>query len=139
MKLIITEQQEKELIKMLKESEGKEVQQMPVDKKVNKPYTINPDKVLIVKKFLDNNFKKGSIEKIGSNGLREVIPIVSIMSSTGEPLKNLYKEDLLGMMIEQYKSMFLDKTERELFLKQVMEDWFNNKIGVFGTLSVNHL
>ena len=49
-KVIISEQQEKELIKKLNE----EVYQMPVDKKMNKPYTINPDKVLVVKKFIQN-------------------------------------------------------------------------------------
>lgn len=136
-KIIITEEQEKKLINILKEQE---VQQMPVDKKMNKPYCVDPNKVLVVKKFLDNNFqKKGNIEKIGANGLKETIPIASIMASTGEPLKNFYKEDVLDMLIEKFKNMFLDHDERECFLKQVMEDWFNNKIGVHGNLSVNYI
>lgn len=135
-RIIITEAQEQQLIKLLKEDT---VQQMPVDKKMNKPYTIDPQKVMVVKKFLDDNFKKGNIERIGSDGLKEVVPIVSIVSSTGESLKNLYKEDLCDLLIEKFKKMFLDKIERELFMKQVMEDWFNDKINIHGMLSVNHL
>lgn len=135
-KIIITEAQEQQLIRLLKEDT---VQQMPVDKKMNKPYTIDPQKVMVVKKFLDDNFKKGNIERIGSDGLKEVVPIVSIVSSTGESLKNLYKEDLCDLLIEKFKKMFLDKIERELFMKQVMEDWFNDKINIHGMLSVNHL
>ncbi len=135
-RIIITEAQEQQLIRLLKEDT---VQQMPVDKKMNKPYTIDPQKVMVVKKFLDDNFKKGNIERIGSDGLKEVVPIVSIVSSTGESLKNLYKEDLCDLLIEKFKKMFLDKIERELFMKQVMEDWFNDKINIHGMLSVNHL
>lgn len=136
-KIIITESQKNKLFELL--SEETVIQQMPVNKKMNKPYTINPDKVLVVKKFLDNNFKKGNIERIGNNGMIETVPIVSMMSSTGEPLKNLYKEDLCDLLIENFKKMFLDKIERELFMKQIIEDWFNNKISVHGLLSVNHL
>jgi hypothetical protein len=45
-------------------------------------------------------------------------------------------EDLL---IEKFKNMFIDKVERQKFLHQVLDDWFNDKIGMFGNLSVNIL
>ena len=136
-KVIITEEQEKQLINLLKEGE---VQQMPVSKKMNKPYCVDPQKVLVVKSFLDKNFgKKGNIERIGANGLKETIPIASIMASTGEPLKNFYKEDIHDMLIEKFKKMFLDHDERDCFLKQVLDDWFDDKIGVHGNLSVNYV
>lgn len=136
-RVIITEAQEQQLIKILNNEE--EVQQMPVPKTANKPYCIDPDKVKIVRKFLDSNFTKNNLERIGANGMPEKIRIVTMSSSTGEPLKSLYEQDLLDLLIEKYKKMFLDKEERMLFLKQVMNDWFNNKIGVHGTLSVNCL
>ena len=136
-RVIITEAQEQQLIKILNNEE--EVQQMPVPKTANKPYCIDPDKVKIVRKFLDSNFTKNNLERIGANGMPEKIRIVTMSSSTGEPLKSLYEQDLLDLLIEKYKKMFLDKEERMLFLKQVMNDWFNNKIGVHGTLSVNYL
>ena len=136
-RIIITEAQEQKLIEILNNEELPVVQQMPVSKKVNKPYCVDPDKVKVVKSFLDNNFQKNNLERIGANGMPEKVRIVTMFSSTGEPLKNLYDEDLHDLLIEKFKKMFLDSNERSLFLKQVMNDWFDNKIGVHGTLSVN--
>lgn len=136
-RIIITEAQEQKLIEILNNEELPVVQQMPVSKKANKPYCVDPDKVKVVKSFLDNNFQKNNLERIGANGMPEKVRIVTMFSSTGEPLKNLYDEDLHDLLIEKFKKMFLDKNERSLFLKQVMNDWFDNKIGVHGTLSVN--
>ena len=134
-KVIISEQQEKELIKKLNE----EVYQMPVDKKMNKPYTINPDKVLVVKKFLDGNFQKGSAEFIGNNGRLAKVRIISIPDSNGESLRDLTPDNLVDLLIDRFKNMFLDQKERELFMKQVVNDWINDKITVNGILTVNRL
>ena len=134
-KVIISEQQEKELIKKLNE----EVYQMPVDKKMNKPYTINPDKVLVVKKFLDGNFQKGNAEFIGNNGRLAKVRIISIPDSNGESLRDLTPDNLVDLLIDRFKNMFLDQKERELFMKQVVKDWINDKITVNGILTVNRL
>lgn len=134
-KVIISEEQEKNLAKILNE----ETQQIPVPKNTGKPYTIDTDKVLVVRNFLDNNFKKGHLERIGNNGLPESVKIVTMFASNGQALKNLYEEDLYDLLIEKFKNMFTDKLYRELFLKQIMKDWFDDKIGVFGNLSVNRL
>ena len=134
-KFIISETQEKELIKRLNE----EVYQMPVDKKMNTPYCINPEKVLIVKKFLDKTFTPHDYEKIGNNGLPVKIKVVSMNASNGEPLKYMYKDQLHDLLVDRFQNMFLDKNERDLFMKQVIEDWLNGTIGVFGSLSKNKL
>lgn len=134
-KFIISEKQEEELIKRLNE----ETYQMPVDKKMNTPYCINPEKVLIVKKFLDKTFKAHDFEKIGSNGMPIVIKVVSMNAKNGEPLKYMYKNQLHDLLVDRFQNMFLDKIERDLFMKQVIEDWFSGSIGIFGTLSKNKL
>lgn len=134
-KVIITEEQEKKLVKVLKE----DVEKIPVPKNTGKPYTVDPDKVLVVQKFLNNNFTKGKLERIGANGMPEKVRIVTMFASNGEPLKSLYEQDLQDLLIEKFKNMFTDKLCRELFMKQVMNDWFDDKIGPFGTLSVNKL
>lgn len=134
-KVIITEEQEKKLANKLNE----EILQMPVDKKMNKPYCINPDKVLLVKNFLDKNFQRGNMEDIGDNGLPRKTRIAAMMSSGGEVLRNLLDSELQDLLIDKYKNMFLDTVERELFMKQVVDDWFNNKISPIGLLSVNKL
>lgn len=134
-KFIISEEQEKELIRRINE----ETYQMPVDKKMNKPYCINPEKVLIIKKFLDKTFKVHDFEKIGSNGMPIITKVFSMNASNGEPLKYMYKTQLHDLLIDKFQNMFLDKIERDLFMKQVIEDWVNGTIGIFGTLSKNSL
>jgi hypothetical protein len=134
-KLFITEKQEKILAECLNE----EIYQMPVDKKNNKPYTINPEKVLIVKKFLDKGFTPHDFEKIGENGLPIKIKVISMNASNGEVLKYMYQDQLQDLLIDRFQNMFSDKIERELFMGQVIKDWLNKKIGIFGNLSTNRL
>ena len=134
-KVIITEQQEKELVKKLNE----DAYQMPVDKKMNKPYTINPDKVLVVKKFLDDNFQKGNAEFIGNNGRVNKVRIISMPDSNGESLRDLTADNLVDLLIDRFKNMFLDHNERSLFMKQVVKDWMDDKITVNGILTTNRL
>ena len=100
-KFIISEEQEKELIKRLNE----EAYQMPVNKKMNKPYCINPEKVLIVKKFLDKSFSPHDYEKIGASGMPIRIKVVSMNASNGEPLKYMYKDQLHDLRSRKYHSL----------------------------------
>lgn len=134
-KIILTENQEKLLKHLLFEG----IYQMPVDKKMNKPYCVNPEKVLIVKKFLDKSFSPHDYEKIGSNGLPTKIKIFSMNASNGEPLKYMYQDQLQDLLIDKFQNMFTDKIERELFMSQVIKDWVAGKIGIFGGLSTNRL
>jgi hypothetical protein len=134
-KFIISETQENALKTLLKE----EAYKMPVDKKVNKPFCINPEKVLIVKKFLDKGFTAHDYEKIGGNGMPIKIKVVSMNASNGEPLKYMYKDQLHDLLIDKFQNMFLDAVERSAFMGQVIEDWLANKIGIFGNLSTNRL
>ena len=103
------------------------------------PYVVNPEKVLLVKKYLDSTFKKGQIENIGADGFPAKVRIAGMMSSNGDILMNIGETQLEDLLIEKFKSMFIDKVERQKFIHQVMDDWFNDKIGVFGNLSVNLL
>ena len=134
---IINEKQEKELIRILKEE--KDVQQMPVDKKMNKPYCINPEQVLIVKKHLDKNFKKGKYSKIGPNGRPEIVDVAAMHDGLGNILKYMYKDQLKDYLIDYFQKMFSNDEESNLFFDTVMDRWFKNKINVFGMMDVNHL
>lgn len=136
-KFIISEKQEKELIRILNEED--EVQQMPVDKKMNKPYCIDPNKVLIVKKHLDKNFKKAKYSKIGSNGRPEIVDVVGMSDGLGNILKYMYRDQLKDYLLDYYQKMFSDENESNLFFDKVIDSWFKNKIGIFGMLDVNHL
>lgn len=103
------------------------------------PYIINPENVLLVKKYLDTNFKKGQIENVGPDGFPAKVRIAGMMTSNGDILMNIGETQLEDLLTEKFKNMFIDKLERQKFLHQVLQDWFNDKIGMFGNLSVNIL
>lgn len=131
--IIITESQEQAILNYLKQEET------PQTKK-GKPYVVNPDKVLLIKRFLDTNFQKNTEDCIGFNSLPYKSTIINVMSTDGSILrKNIRIEELNDIVIDKFKNMFLDKEERRLFINQVITDWLNDKIGIFGTLSVNSL
>lgn len=132
-KLIITEEQVHALSNIIRQNN-----QEKLPEKAG-PYVVNPENVLLVKKYLDTNFKKGHIENIGPDGFPAKVNIVGMMSSNGDILQNLGEMQLEDLLIEKFKNMFTDKTERQKFLHQVLQDWFNDKIGMFGNLSVNIL
>ena len=113
--------------------------QDPPMKKANKPYTIDPEKVKVVKSFLDKRFQRGSVENIGNNGLPVTVRIVGMLGDGGDVMRNLYMEQLHDLLVDRFQNMFSDHDERDLFMKRVMEDWYDNKIGVHGNLSVNSL
>lgn len=138
MKLILNERQFQKYIKHLVKEENT-VQQMPVPKKVNKPYCINPDNVLTLKRFLDNGFQRAHWDRIGDDGMPQRENIVTMLSVDKQPLKNMYLTQLRDLLSDKFQKMVTDDTVRDTFMMQVVNDWFNNKIGTFGTLSVNHL
>lgn len=134
-KLIITKEQAKYICKKLL----KEEIELPTPSEASKPYFISPEKVLIVKRFLDQNFTKGNYEIVGSNGFPQKQKIVGMKSSDGQVLKNMYLDQLKDLLVDKFQNMFVDEEERSTFMDKVLNDWFDDKIGVFGTLSVNHL
>lgn len=131
--IIITEEQVKALSNIVGSNKSIEMPEK------TKPYCINPENVLLVKKYLDTNFKRGEIENIGPDGFPAKVRIAGMMSSNGDILQNIGEMQLEDLLIERFKNMFIDKVERQKFLHQVMDDWFNDKIGMFGNLSVNVL
>jgi hypothetical protein len=118
-KIILTEKQEQQLLEFLI---------------LEKTYPINPNKVLIVKKYLDKNFKKGTLSEFGSNGLPTNTPVVGVLSNS-KVVKNLTAEQLFDILEDEFRGMFSDKIERSKFLTQVIKDWYYNKITKDGLLS----
>ena len=62
-----------------------------------------------------------------------------MISSNGDVLQNMFDTQLEDLLVDKFKNMFLNTVERQKFLHQVMDDWFNDRIGMFGNLSVNIL
>lgn len=125
--LLINEEQEKYLADyMIAESTGEF-------------FNVNPDKVLLVKRFLDSNFQKGTEEVLGNDGFAHKDFVIKMVDSQGNELKSMKPFELVELLEEKFKTMFFNRVERKSFLTQVAKDWINNKISPEGLLSVNKI
>lgn len=95
-------------------------------------------KVLIVKKYLDDTFRRTSSDDI-VDGYPKKITSVALIGTNGEALKVLEMSELLSMLEDKFIEMILDKEDRRKFLKAVIKDWYNNAITPEGLLTVNVL
>ena len=121
MKLIITEKQEQFLIGTLLNEE--------------KTYPVEPDKVLVVKKYLDKNFIRGNYSNINANGDIENSPVAGMKNQkTGKVEVNLYKSQVFDKIEAEFKNIYEDKVKRTKFLKTVLDYWFKDKITPQGLL-----
>ena len=107
--------------------------------KEEKRYPINPQQVLIVKEFLDNTFERGLMDSLDNSGMPCQIQIAIMKAPSGQELKKMFRQDLEDLLNEKYKAMFSNEEQRVKFLKQVVSDWYDDKIGTYGNLSKNYV
>lgn len=106
---------------------------------ISEAFYPNVDKVLFIKDYIDKNFKKQSLDDIDTNGYPCSTPSVVMMSKSGQPMKTMEMKEFLLFLDDKFHSMISDESDRKKFLKQVITDWYNNKISKNGLLSVNRL
>lgn len=97
---------------------------------------VDTNKVLVVKKYLDDNFVRGNIPTIDNSGYPKSLLIVGMKGTDGKVAKNMTAEQLLELLIDRFQKIYTDKDKRRRFLRQVMKDWYNKKITKEGLLSV---
>ena len=98
---------------------------------------VDPKKVLVVKKFLDNNFVRAAVPTIGNDGYSKTLLIVGMKGTDGQVIRNMYAQQLFDLLQDKFKNIYLDKQKRDNFLKRIMKDWYNKKITKDGLLSTN--
>ena len=106
---------------------------------ISEAFYPNVDKVLFIKDYIDKNFKKQSLDDIDTNGYPCSTPSVVMMSKSGQPIKTMEMKEFLLFLDDKFHNMISDESDRKKFLKQVITDWYNNKISKNGLLSVNRL
>ena len=110
MELIITEQQEQLIInKMLSEA------------------TEYEDKVLAVKKYLDANFQRGNIDKMGDDGMPAKEELAVMLTKDKKPVRTMTDVQLFYLLQSRFKNI-LQGEERDKFLKKVLKAWYWKKI-----------
>lgn len=100
-------------------------------------YSVEPSKVLAVKKYLDETFVRGSMPIIGEDGYPKTLYIVGMKGTDGKVLKNMTAKQLFFLLQDKFNKIYQESKQRDRFLKQVMKDWYNRKITKEGLLSVN--
>lgn len=94
------------------------------------------DKVDLVKRFLDKNFVRASMEETGSDGLKKNIGVFVMRSTNGLPSDTtLYKSDVMDILLHNFPNIIGDSVSNKEFLNQVIKDWYDNKITPSGSLT----
>ena len=102
-----------------------------------KKYPVEPNKVKIVVKFLDDNFLKAGIPTIGEDGYPKTFPIVVLKGTDGQPVKKMTDSQLYEMLKDKFGKMYSDAERVNKFLKQIIKDWYYGKVSKEGMLTIN--
>lgn len=112
------------------------IEQSIIDSLLTEAFNPSAEKVLIIKDYLDKNFNKNKIDDIDSNGYPTKVNIFNMVSN-GQNIKTLQPDEMLSLLDDKFSKIINDNNDRRKFLKQVLIDWYSNKISDNGLLSVN--
>lgn len=105
---------------------------------VSESFVPSVEQTLIVKDYLDKNFQKQTMDDIDANGYPKKIP-VAVMVSGGQGLKTFQMEELLLLLMDKFSRMIGNESDLRAFLKQIVKDWFLNRINRTGIMSKSFL
>jgi hypothetical protein len=55
----------------------------------------------------------------------------------GNPIRNMNAEQLFYLLQDKFKNIYADTNKRDILLKQIIKDWYKDKISKHGMLTVN--
>jgi hypothetical protein len=94
------------------------------------------DKVLLVKKYLDDNYMRATFEKQGDDGSIKTMGIFVQLNDKHLPTDSrLMADGVFDILQNKFVKILGDKGERDRFLIQVIKDWYDNRISKEGCLS----
>ena len=94
------------------------------------------DKVNIIKKYLDNNFIKADYDSMDDNGDMKSNSLVIMKDTKQQPTQHrMTLEQLFEKLKYKYQNIITNKEERDKFLWQLVNDWYNNRISKNGNLT----
>lgn len=107
-------------------------------KRLSESYFVEPEKVNIVKKFLDDNFVRGAIPSIGEDGYAKPIWVVGMKVPYSDKVKNMTATQAFYLLQDKFNHIYSDPQQRDKFLKKILVDWFYDRISKHGLLSKNN-
>ena len=94
----------------------------------NKYYTVDTNKVLVIKNFLDKNFKRASMTEFNEDGELNNTPMVGLMDDNGNVIKNMSDRQLFDYLQNKFHNIYGNNIQRDKFIAQVIKDWYYKKI-----------
>ena len=88
------------------------------ERKSMSKWCVDPQKLLLVKRYLDKGFKRANMTGIGDDGYPKDVKIVTMLSSNGTPLRNMTAMQLFYLLQDRFSKMFSDKKHLNNFLWQ---------------------
>ena len=79
------------------------------------------------------------ISSIGEDGYPKTISIVALKGNDGGILKNMNDKQLFYMLQDKFQHLYSDTVRRDNLLKQIIKDWYKNRISKDGILTVNFI
>ena len=80
--------------------------------------------------YLNSNYMRAEYDNNGN------IVGVFVKLSNGKPTqKTVWKQDVLDDLDKEFYNRITDDKERKGFISQLLDDWYNNKISKYGSLS----
>ena len=76
---------------------------------------------------------------MGDDGYPKTVSVVAMLDGNGDIIRNLTDIQLFYLLQDRFKNITANKKHRDSFLKQIIKDWFYDKIKPSGLLSVNML
>lgn len=110
MKLIITEHQEELIINNILNE--------------NLDYC---ERRLHIKKFLDDNFKRATIDKMDDDGNPSKYEVVVLLTKDKKPVKTMTDKQLFYYLQSKFRNILPDN-EIDSFLKDTIKKWYVKKI-----------
>ena len=105
---------------------------------LNEVFYPTAEKVNLITNYLDKNFAKQLLDTLDDNGYPSKEKTVVLLSNEKQPLKTMNMKELLRLVDDKFQKIMSNKEDRRKFLKQIIKDWYFNKIKN-GILTVNFI
>lgn len=115
---------------------NEKIEQNIINQLLVESFNPSAEKVLIIKDYLDKNFKQAHMDDIDSNGYPQKVGVINMIVDD-QVVKTLQGDEMLMLLDDKFAKIMKDKNDRHKFLKQVLLDWYHNNIKKNGLLSVN--
>lgn len=105
-------------------------------------YPVDPRKVLLVKRYLDKSFRKGTIPYVNNKGVPDDMVVIEMLNSNGDTERTMTKEKLFLLLQSRFndeKRLFADRDKCDRFLRFIIDKWMANDIDRDGMVKHSNL